>query len=422
MAVRLKKRTILKFLLIKIPLFIFLVICLHAALDNYNLLFKSNQLELVKQTEKENPDFQDHQLELRTLNANFKQPRRNIVIVSHGRSGSTITGDIFNHHPFVFYLHEPLQTAERLSFRQRKKSEDSYVNLMVDVLTNIFRCNFSKSVVEDIEFFYRDPDHSRGSNAIGSPPLCPYEITDPRWDPKLCPPMTSKSLGSVCRNNYEITVTKILMNRIAEASMKNILAACSPSDIDCKIIFLIRDPRAVIPSARSVSFFRDSANDEGRKNLRQFTYRICQQTEKNLAFVKNLPNHWRNRIMIQRYEDFAMDPLKRLSRLFEFAGLPVLESVKTWLNKSTHLSNNPEVLNLCKGNHPAFCTVDDASAAVNRWRRLVRLCDIDIIEHYCKHVMWMMGYTPIERSYEIMSNTSVPLISVDYEAKGWFQE
>ena len=31
-----------------------------------------------------------------------------------------------------------------------------------------------------------------------------------------------------------------------------------------------------------------------------------------------------------------------------------MESKKTLLNKSTHLSNNPEDLNLCKGNHLAF--------------------------------------------------------------------
>lgn len=39
--------------------------------------------------------------------------RRNVIIVSHGRSGSSITGDIFNHHPDVFYLYEPLQTVQR---------------------------------------------------------------------------------------------------------------------------------------------------------------------------------------------------------------------------------------------------------------------------------------------------------------------
>lgn len=364
---------------------------------------------------KDNVKFQKQQFD---CGAEKAQPRQNILIVAHGRSGSTITADMFNHHPSVFYLHEPLQTVQRLM----PTANISYGSLMADVLTNILRCNFSKSVVKDFDHFYHQPGWPRVSHAIGSPPLCPYEMTDPRWDPKLCPPMTSKSLGRVCRNNYEITVAKIILDRIAEVNIKNLLTACSPWDIDCKIIFLVRDPRAVIPSARSTSFFHDPISDKGRSGLRQFSYKTCQQTEENLAVVKKLPLCWRNRIMIQRYEDFAMNPLKGLSRLFEFAGLPVLESVKTWLNKSTHLSNNPEVLNLCKGNHPAFCTVDDASAAVNRWRHLVRLCDIDIIEHYCKHVMWMMGYTPIERSYEIMSNTSVPLISEDYEAKGWFQE
>ena len=141
----------------------------------------------------------------------------------------------------------------------------TYGSLMADVLTNILRCNFDQSVVEDFDHFYRQPGWPRVSHAIGSPPLCPYEMSDPRWDPKLCPPMTSESLGRVCRNNYEITVAKIILDLIEEVSIKNLFTACSPSDIDCKIIFLIRDPRAVVSSARSVSFSRDPVNDWGRK-------------------------------------------------------------------------------------------------------------------------------------------------------------
>ena len=67
-----------------------------------------------------------------------------------------------------------------------------------------------------------------------------------------------------------------------------------------------------------------------------------------------------------------------------------------------------------------FCTIDDASAATNRWRWKVLPCEIDIIEHYCKHVMWMMGYKPIEQSYELISNISIPLFTEEYEVKGWF--
>ena len=43
-----------------------------------------------------------------------RKKRQNLIIVAHGRSGSTFLGNIFNHHPNVFYLFEPYQTVERL--------------------------------------------------------------------------------------------------------------------------------------------------------------------------------------------------------------------------------------------------------------------------------------------------------------------
>ena len=418
MVVRSRKRTLLWILLASI--FIFTVVCLFTSRKIQNPLSTLN--ELVKPKVKEHLHFQDHGFHVQSLKANLKnfKPRRNIVIVSHVRSGSTITGDIFNHHPSVFYLHEPLQTVERISQRLKKTSNVNYGNLMADVLTNIFHCNFSKSVVEDIQSFYRESNHPRASHAIGSPPLCQYEMTDPRWDPKLCPPLKSESLGRVCRTHYEVNVAKILIPRIAEANISNILAACSPADVDCRIIFLIRDPRAVIPSARSVSLFgNDPPSDTGKTNLRRFAHGNCKQSEDNLEFVKNLPLFWQKRIMIQRYEDFAVDPLNGLSRLFEFAGLPVLESVKTWLQKRTHPRNDDDYKE-CTGNHPAFCTIDNSKEAVNRWRWKVAIGDIDIIEHYCKNVMELMGYRSIDQSYELMSNISIPLFRKGYEAKGWW--
>ena len=347
--------------------------------------------------------------------AKFKDRRKNIIIVAHGRSGSTITGDMFNHHPSVFYLHEPLQTVERISRRKNL----TYGTLMTDVLTNILRCNFSKTVTEDIKFFYHESNNLRASYALGSPPLCPYEITDEKWDPKLCYPFTGDLLGNVCKNNYKVTVVKILMSRIAGKSIKTILAACSPSDIDCQVIFLIRDPRAVIMSSRSVNFFRDPATDESRNYLRSFSYEGCSQTEENLRFVKNLPHFWRKRIMIQRYEDFAVNPLKAMSRLYEFSGLPVLERLKLWLLQRTNPSGFEEARKECVGSHPALCTVDDSKKAINRWRWKVPFVDIDIVEHYCKHVMDMMGYTLIDRSFALMHNISIPLFSEKFESEGW---
>ena len=51
-----------------------------------------------------------------TMEHGSEKSRKNIIIVSHGRSGSrsTLMGDIVYHHPSVFYMYEPLQTTQRV--------------------------------------------------------------------------------------------------------------------------------------------------------------------------------------------------------------------------------------------------------------------------------------------------------------------
>jgi len=70
-----------------------------------------------------------------------KPARGNAIIVSHGRSGSSLMGDIFNHHPSVFYMYEPLQTAERVM--RKSSTNTSYSSLVKQFLTDVFRCRFN---------------------------------------------------------------------------------------------------------------------------------------------------------------------------------------------------------------------------------------------------------------------------------------
>lgn len=206
------------------------------------------------------------------------------------------------------------------------------------------------------------------------------------------------------------------MSRLPEKSIKTILTAC---DTDCKIVFLVRDPRGVIPSSRSVGFFKEQGEGKALQGTRLFSYWQCKQTEDNLEFIRNLPDSIRSKIKLQRYEDLALNPLKELSGLYEFAGLTVLESVRKWLNETTQLSRkacNQEI-----DGEPVTCTKDDAWAAVNRWRWKVHPHDLDIIEYYCGGVMRLMGYKPVDRSYQLLLDVKTPLQSDDFEAKHWFQ-
>ena len=338
--------------------------------------------------------------------------RKNLIIVSHGRSGSTLMGGIFNHHPSVFYMYEPLQTVARVL--KKLNTTFTYEDLAKNFLTSVFRCKFDQpQILEDIEKFYRKPGHPRVSQAIASPPLCPYTTTDPRWDPLLCPLMTSESSGDACTNNYDLTTIKVLLPRVPENSLKTILTVCKPQDVDCKVIFLVRDPRAVIASSRSVGFFREGG-DFARKSTRQYSYWQCKETEDNLEFIRKLPDPIRQRIKLQRYEDLAINPLGELSGLYKFAGLSLLESVRSWLNETTQQNRGA-----CEGEQ-ATCTKDDARVAANRWRWKVHPHEIDVIEHYCRGVMRTLGYRPVDGSYDLLADVKIPLFINDYEAKTWF--
>ena len=344
--------------------------------------------------------------------------RRNLIIVSHGRSGSTLTGDIFNHHPSVFYMYEPLQTAKRVQ-NKLKINDTGYSSLVEELLTGVFHCKFDNpDILDDIEGYYRKPDHPRVSHAIGSPPLCPYQMSDPRWSPTLCKPMTSDTLGSACMDTYDLTVVKILMSRIPEYSIKKILTACGPPDIDCKVIFLVRDPRAVIPSSLNMGFFKEKGHPNAHWGTRLYSYKQCKDTEDNLELIRKLPDSLRHRIKLLRYEDLAIEPLKVLEDIYEFAGLPVLESVRIWLNETTQQSR--KACDSALDGPLVTCTKDDAWAAANRWRWKVHPHEIDIIERYCRRAMDLMGYRLVDRSYDLLANADIPLFSSNYEAKHWF--
>lgn len=187
------------------------------------------------------------------------------------------------------------------------------------------------------------------------------------------------------------------------------------ADADCKVVFLIRDPRAVVSSSRLIGFYKEEGELNAKLGTRIYSYRECMQTEKNLEFVRRLPDSLRRRIKLQRFEDLAIDPLKELSRLFEFAGLPVLENVRIWLNETTHMSRED-----CERQEDVTCTKDDAWAAANRWRWRVHPHEIDIIEYYCGSVMRLLGYRSVDRSHELLANVKIPLFSNEYEAKHWF--
>ncbi|KAJ7325702.1 hypothetical protein OS493_029128 [Desmophyllum pertusum] len=68
----------------------------------------------------------------------------------------------------------------------------------------------------------------------------------------------SENVGEVCEKKYNMTVVKALMGRMPNNSIEQLINVCDSSkEFDCKLLFLVRDPRGIIPSSKAVGFYRD---------------------------------------------------------------------------------------------------------------------------------------------------------------------
>ena len=360
--------------------------------------------------------YEERERPLPTGGANKK--RLNLIIVAHGRSGSTFLGNIFNHHPSVFYLFEPYQTVERL-VRAQAPYHQHYQETAFRWMQGVFQCDFvSAAHVDDLQSYYRKK-YSENYNPMKSlvllsPPFCRYNTTDPRWTLESCPPLHQQTMEEECKK-YSITVVKVLISRMPEQSLKQLLSICENSDqFDCKFIFLVRDPRGIIPSSKAVGFYGDK-DRTALNGTQQFSKSICGLTEANLNIIRSLQSLEKSRLMLLRYEDLAANPLKTLPSLLKFAGLPMDEGLSNWLYLASH---SPET----ESERKAARWRQDSQEGAERWRWKVNPGTIAVIEQQCEHVMNVLGYKPVNGSREMQTNLTVSLLKDKYDALQWIND
>ncbi|XP_068750422.1 carbohydrate sulfotransferase 4-like isoform X2 [Montipora capricornis] len=326
-----------------------------------------------------------------------------LLIVAHGRSGSTFLADIFNQHPRVFYIFEPLHVLNA-----RLLKPGVYDIHAFDLLHRIFQCDFS-NVTQHSGVFYRFK-----SRAMSSPPFCKYNPGDPSWDFKHCSPVKREDLEYSCKMQHDTIVYKLLLERIPGQSIANIFQVCEKAGLACNVIHLIRDIRPVMISSKMVSFFKE-VNQKSKPSLRQYVYSRCEMTEKNLHIVKTLQPTFRKRYAIVRYEDLAKQPLTLLQYLYDFAGLEVLDSIKLWLRNVTH----PSETKLKEQANNPVSVVRDSVKTLNKWRIVADSCEVNVIERYCRDVMEFLGYVQTRGSDALLRNLTTPLFRDTYPLQEW---
>ena len=310
----------------------------------------------------------------------LQHPKRvNIIIMSFPRSGSSFLGEIFNQHPGVFYLFEPLGPLQK-SLTQHSGlefdfSSPSYQKKAFQFLEDMMNCKFASGIF----IRYLVPEVRKRTLALSSPPFCVQNGKS-----RVCHKLTSQQLETVCKHNYSVFAAKILSPRISishDEWNKNFLQSCSSNGASkCKIIHLVRDPRAVIESLRSLNFFRQS--NEPKRELSWYAEKICHQMEFDVKIGKFVGTLLPDGYKLIRFEDLALNPLSVVSELYNFTGIEMLDTIKEWLHDSTTSRNGGP-----------YSTSRDSKQVVANWRTEMSPGNKKIVESFCGRLLKKLNYT-----------------------------
>lgn len=340
-----------------------------------------------------------------------------VIIVAHGRSGSSFFGGIFNAHPDFFFIYEPLKKLNHMV----NLGSDSYLESAEYAVNAILKCEFKHD--QFLQGLSRKGFHRALSRTLVSPPFCNTTqdeatnfVTNQNWS--LCSEsISAETLNKICRKHVN-TALKILLERLEPANLFWLLGISGlnitlpsfmgfqptvrkpriPENGRVYVLYLVRDPRAMIYSRYQKGWIaphsrREYAVESGEAD--EAVTKLCTTIELSIGTVLLNPQ-W---IKLVRYEELATNPEKIVRHLFRELRISPSKEVFRWIQSKTHEPVNPVSFSLSR----------NASLAINSWRKKIPKQLLEIVETRCSLVMKYLGYIPTNGFENILRDMRKPL-------------
>lgn len=339
--------------------------------------------------------------------SNRSQSRINIYLHATWRTGSSFLGELFNQHPDVFYLYEPMWHIWQALY---PGDGDSLQGAVRDMMNSLYRCDFSvlklyagsRNITTSFIFGWKmnkvicsDPmcgSHSRQQIGLVNEDLC-----------AKCPKRDISELERECKK-YPVMVIK----GVRVFDLSTLVPLMKDPAINLQIMQLFRDPRAVHNSRlkskqalvrESIQVLRSKKENEKFKRLmipnsrlnRAESYvssameLICDNWLSDMMLVMNAPPWLKKSYIRVRYEDLVLQPLQELQKIYSFANLSSSPSLEKF------------ALNMTRGrgyssDKPFLISSRDAKEAIYAWRERLSVEQVRQVEAYCSEVMRHLEY------------------------------
>ncbi|XP_077990534.1 carbohydrate sulfotransferase 1-like [Glandiceps talaboti] len=316
---------------------------------------------------------------------NIFDKKVHVLILASFRGGSTFVGELFNANDDFFYSYEPGRTL--LKCMQMSNLPYSLVRPKhVEMLNDIFRCNFTSDLMRCYASDLAKSPLRKRTREI--PLLTPSILCSDRW-PQFIPPskqcatVKTDILHDLCRERKHVVIKSIRLY-----DLNDIVTLLHDPSLNVKVIHVIRDPRGKAPSwmeRRLVSKSNYTLADLKEKVIVNMK-RYCGYALDNLLIGLAMRNWLKNRYKAVKYEDIALNPLEMTQDIYNFVGLPVPDSVVSWVQNNTKYNDGGP-----------FDTTRNSAEAALAWKRTLSPDAIERIQELspCKEFMLIAGYMPV---------------------------
>lgn len=302
-----------------------------------------------------------------------KDPTK-VLIVARWHSGSTFAGDLFNKNPKAFYIFEPLCTEKfphGISYNQTIANSDTIVPEYQQILTDYY--NHCRIPIYSLSKFVALNDKIKKSGIIPLNVMASGKIPDSKMD----------KLTEFCES-HEIRVTKTIRLKSLEHLPENLSK-------DLKIIYLVRDPRAIVKSRITRNDIWDLNKGSRPSNTKKRFDRLDHVCETYDVFLNQRKNYkFAENILVVRYEDLTYERVKMAEKIYQFIG------EKERSNFDEKLAHRFE--------HNARASIRISKG----WRGVLDFSVVDRVQKGCDKVFEAFGYEKVldDQEYEKLRNES----------------
>ncbi|XP_033758527.1 carbohydrate sulfotransferase 4-like [Pecten maximus] len=315
-----------------------------------------------------------------------KTRARQLIILSHPRSGSSLTGDILQHATQSFYVFEPLHALENMLFQNITSmrllngntvriAHTNFISRSLEILEAYMTCNFRSLHYR----FLIDGLHLMSHKHI--PFLtCVDKVSKSTTNTEHCVNTCLALLETACQTSSFIVIKTV---RMAMADLVSLMVRYST----LHLLHLVRDPRAVLYSK---SKFGVALGINTHIKAKAECDSLLRDINNTMIYRERFPS----RVETLYYETLAARPLETSEALYKQYGLIFTEEIRYHIYTVTSAGRESK----CSSFNGLCLESSNSSKNSNLWKRQLSRKMIAIIDRSCNTL-----YTETNYFYNRMS-------------------